>query len=520
LHRYATVLRALRAATAATAAIAAAAAAAAATAADGAADGADGAATATGAEEGHLHALAQQSLAPAAAAAAGALLDTALSAGVAVPRADASAVVSTLSALLLGRKAHNLSHVSSATQAAAALGLAGAVGGSWCLASVSTTNASAFGTAGLNGLGGGRGRAAGVAGEVGVTTSTTTKSSAAVSAAGAAVGAGAGAGAVLLSTPLLWGGEEGAAEARAALKTLEAVASAEGTSAAGSTGDAVALRAREAGAWGLALAADRAIARAAASASTSAASSGGGGGGRPDGSGGGGGGSIPGALGVLVNAVLGEIHTDASSAAASAAASAPLLASARALRILSQLDRLPAGDWPGSLRRLTRVASAFTHQSTQPERRRRRVANELRAACVQLAVAHPGPAVGGGLLESILGAGGGGDDDGCDVDVAGWSGGDVSGGGGGGGGSGGGGGGAAHNLPPAAVLRALAGCVAALPRAAAAAALRRVVASAAAATAQLPASTAGTYHLLTIVHVFKPHLSCCYLFLTTTLIAA
>jgi len=51
---------------------------------------------------------------------------------------------------------------------------------------------------------------------------------------------------------------------------------------------------------------------------------------------------------------------------------------------------------------------------------------------VALAVAHPGPAVGGGLLESILGSGGNaggfdgsGESGGCDVDVDGWSGGSI-----------------------------------------------------------------------------------------------
>ena len=95
--------------------------------------------------------------------------------------------------------------------------------------------------------------------------------------------------------------------------------------------------------------------------------------------------SLPGALGVLVEAVLGGDHrggsgasvsgvgggesgggaaksSESSSAAAAATANVmvntAVLASARSLRILAKLDRLPAGDWPGSLRRLTRAAAA------------------------------------------------------------------------------------------------------------------------------------------------------------------
>jgi len=110
--------------------------------------------------------------------------------------------------------------------------------------------------------------------------------------------------------------------------------------------------------------------------------------------------SLPGALGVLVEAVLGGDQMGGSgasgadggagavgspelaAAAAMAPATANAVASARSLRILAKLDRLPAGDWPGSLRRLTRAAAAA---GLPPA-----VARDLTAACVALAVAHPG----------------------------------------------------------------------------------------------------------------------------------
>jgi hypothetical protein len=148
----------------------------------------------------------------------------------------------------------------------------------------------------------------------------------------------------------------------------EAVASADGTSAAGATaGGTVPRRARETAAWALSLASDRATARAAATAASTAAS-GASGSSTVE--------SLPGAFGVLVEAVLGGDKMGGSgasgadggagavgspklaAAAATAAATANAVASARSLRILAKLDRLPAGEWPGSLRRLTRAAAA------------------------------------------------------------------------------------------------------------------------------------------------------------------
>ena len=154
-----------------------------------------------------------------------------------------------------------------------------------------------------------------------------------------------------------------------------------------------------------------------------------------------------GALGALAAAALSPDVTDD--------------AATRALVVLCSLDRLPAGDWPGALRRLTRRGG-----DQNPA---------LVDACVALAVAHPGPAVGGGLLESLLGS----DEEGSNpfahteekgafdefgVREVAFD----------------GDGGRTRRLaspPPPRVLAALGECVAALPRAAAAAALRRCVAA-------------------------------------------
>ena len=360
-----------------------------------------------------------------ALASCGSLLGVALAAGCSVETSLADAVVDALAGVLLGGGGSSSTTTtttrppSETAQAAASLGLAACVGGDWILPSVDRVVANR----GLSGANGGREKDAGAA---------------------------------TLSAPLVWGGEEGAGLAKRALRALEAVASAEGTVLA--AGTIAGTRAREAAAWGLAAAAGAAGARAAAwgasMGSTGSSSS------RKVPSGGNNeatpasvsssastrGGNNGGALGTLAAAALSPDVTDD--------------AATRALSVLRALDRLPAGDWPGALRRLTR----------------RGTSDALADACVALAVAHPGPAVGGGLLESLLGSdddeeafafartggGAGFDEFGVrevrDDDAA-------------------GGRSALAAPPPPRVLAALGECVAALPRAAAAAALRRCVAA-------------------------------------------
>ena len=288
-----------------------------------------------------------------ALASCGSLLGVALAAGCSVETSLADAVVDALAGVLLGGGGSSSTTTtttrppSETAQAAASLGLAACVGGDWILPSVDRVVANR----GLSGANGGREKDAGAA---------------------------------TLSAPLVWGGEEGAGLAKRALRALEAVASAEGTVLA--AGTIAGTRAREAAAWGLAAAAGAAGARAAAwgasMGSTGSSSS------RKVPSGGNNeatpasvsssastrGGSNGGALGTLAAAALSPDVTDD--------------AATRALSVLRALDRLPAGDWPGALRRLTR----------------RGTSDALADACVALAVAHPGPAVGGGLLESLLGS--------------------------------------------------------------------------------------------------------------------
>jgi hypothetical protein len=359
-------------------------------------------------------------------ASAGALLHVALSAGVAVPRAEAAAAVAAAAAPLAGSGSAEAAE-DAATHAAGALGLAAALGGSWCLAGVGV--AADAPNAGLGGgLDGGGRRGKEPGGET-------------ADAKGA------------LAAPLLWGDAFGAAQARAALRALEAAASAEGTAAAG--GGSVALRAREAAAWGLALAADAAVARAGAASGTAA-----------DGTAAARGpasakGSAASdsarrnqtfrvsAAGALADAVL-TGYADETRGGTSAEAAA--LAAARALRVLAPLERLPAGDWPGALRRLARAAAAL---ETEGGADALETAGELRDACAALAARHAGPGVGGAFLETALG--------------------EVS----------------SHlSLPPCAVLERLGACVAALPPSRAEEALRRVAAAAAQAQARLPETEA------------------------------
>jgi hypothetical protein len=363
-------------------------------------------------------------------ASAGALLHVALSAGVAVPRAEAAAAVAAAAAPLAGSGSAEAAE-DAATHAAGALGLAAALGGSWCLAGVGV--AADAPNAGLGGgLDGGGRRGKEPGGET-------------ADAKGA------------LAAPLLWGDAFGAAQARAALRALEAAASAEGTAAAG--GGSVALRAREAAAWGLALAADAAVARAGAAvldaargpASLSARGS--------QGSQGSARGldsarrnqTSVSAAGALADAVL-TGYADETRGGTPAEAAA--LAAARALRVLAPLERLPAGDWPGALRRLARAASAL---ETEGGADALETADELRDACAALAARHAGPGVGGAFLETALG----------EVSVS------------------------SHlSLPPCAVLERLGACVAALPPSRAEEALRRVAAAAAQAQARLPETEA------------------------------
>ena len=336
-------------------------------------------------------------------ASCGALLDVALAAGCSTDRRLATQTIDALTDVMLntsGGHAPPSPHGETA-HTAAALGLAACVGGSWILPTVDTIIANY----GLSGAGGSRTKDASIE---------------------------------HLSAPLVWGGEEGGRLAKRALSALEAASSAEGTAAAAATGGkgAVGIRAREVTAWGLAVAADRCAARASAWATSSAsapasASS------LKGPSTGTGSNGVGGAIGALVTAATGG---DTSSIAAT-----------RALLTLSTLDRLPAGDWPGALRRLTRRGDV-----------------DLVDACVALAVAQPGPSVGGGLLESLLG------EQPTDAEAF-----DEF--------------GMAEvtqmdpiiKPPPPRVLASLGECVAALPRAAAAAALRRCAASVASAVSAL-----------------------------------
>ena len=122
--------------------------------------------------------------------------------------------------------------------------------------------------------------------------------------------------------------------------------------------------------------------------------------------------------------------------------------------MLAPLERLPAGDWPGALRRLARAASAL---ETEGGADALETADELRDACAALAARHAGPGVGGAFLETALG----------EVSVS------------------------SHlSLPPCAVLERLGACVAALPPSRAEEALRRVAAAAAQAQARLPETEA------------------------------
>ena len=358
-------------------------------------------------------------------ASVGALLDASLSAGVSVPRVLAeSATAACASPLTTERDAR------ATRAAAAAMGLAAALGGSWCLAGVRGAGDAKIGFArGLSGPGGARGRAAGED--------------------------------EAFSTPLLWGGVEGEKSARAAVRALEATASVEGSAAAAAAARGIPLRARETAAWGLALVVDCAVARAGGSAGsvsgTSSAAVTKSGSGTNSGASAS---SLGGAIGVLAETVL----------AAPPEGSSPM-APARALSLLARLDRLPAGDWPGALRRWTRASKAISGDDEgegegdedEGDDAAAAAAASIRAACVDFAVAHPGPSAGASLLETLLGAGGGSDavfdpdpDPDRDPDAT------------------------AHAtaLPPAAVCARLDACVAALPPSAASAALRRVVAAA------------------------------------------
>ena len=242
-------------------------------------------------------------------ASVGALLDASLSAGVSVPRVLAeSATAACASPLTTERDAR------ATRAAAAAMGLAAALGGSWCLAGVRGEGDTELGFArGLSGPGGARGRAAGED--------------------------------AAFSTPLLWGGVEGEKSARAAVRALEATASVEGSAAAAAAARGIPLRARETAAWGLALVVDCAVARAGGSAGsvsgTSSAAVTKSGSGTNSGASAS---SLGGAIGVLAETVL----------AGPPEGSSPM-APARALSVLARLDRLPAGDWPGALRRWTRA---------------------------------------------------------------------------------------------------------------------------------------------------------------------
>jgi len=375
-------------------------------------------------------------------ASSGALLHVALSAGVGVPRADAAAAIAAAAAPLTapgsGSKPGSLDE-DAATHASGALGLAAALGGSWCLAGVGV--AADAPNAGLAFLEKGQRKR----GKEDKDASTSSK----------------------LFAPLLWGDEFGAAQARVALKTLEAAASAEGTAAAG--GGSVALRARETAAWGLALAADAAVARAGAAAFGAGTAA------EPYGqrvSGGSGAGTAgnaknetrdkglsagshhASAVGALADAILTEPFlldaepTDAQTPKRRVSAEACALAAARAMRVLAPLERLPAGDWPGALRRLKRRAAALEENGGETNLES---ADELRDACAAFAARHAGPGVGGAFLETALG--------------------DVS---------------SCFSLPPNAVLERLGDCVAALPPSRAEEALARVAAAAAQAQARLP----------------------------------
>jgi len=352
----------------------------------------------------------KKSLRVACLASAGALLDAALAAGVATPRRDVAAAVDAIAAPLVSGSSTdaNTDTDDSVTHASAVLGLAAAIGGTWCLAGVGIKEDSQN-----PGLATG-GRRAAPSAETNINAT--------------------------ISTPLLWGCEFGAKQARFCLKVLESCASGEGTSGSAGSPPAMSLRARETAAWGLAMVADAAVARAGASVVAGSAS------------------QLQKGTGTSKTAV----RTPSKAFAIGVLLDAALLddsqqhgrpfAAARALRVLAHLDRLPAGDWPGAMRRLSRRAAALESGVTNVEGNSAinsassnslAVARELRDACAELASRHPGPGVGGAFLELVLG--------------------DVT----------------SNNLPPTAVLANFSSCVSALPPAKARETLAVVVAAAA-----------------------------------------
>ena len=190
-----------------------------------------------------------ESAVAACCASAGALLHVALSAGVAVPRLAAEEAADVLAARVEDRPGDDASLGSAATQAAAAAGLAAMLGGSWCLAGASSRGPAFV----IDPVAGGGGGAAGVGGSD----------------------------SAFVAAPLLWshrlGGGGGAGFGTRAVKrcvaALEAAAGLGGGGASSSTrrADQMDPRARDVAAWGLALAADAAVAEAAARAKGSAA---------------------------------------------------------------------------------------------------------------------------------------------------------------------------------------------------------------------------------------------------------
>jgi hypothetical protein len=393
-----------------------------------------------------------ESAVAACCASAGALLHVALSAGVAVPRLAAEEAADVLAARVEDRPGDDASLGSAATQAAAAAGLAAMLGGSWCLAGASSRGPAFV----IDPVAGGGGGAAGVGGSD----------------------------SAFVAAPLLWshrlGGGGGAGSGTRAVKrcvaALEAAAGLGGGGASSSTrrADQMDPRARDVAAWGLALAADAAVAEAAARAK--------GLGGGAEGAGG----STPGfflnspsaepnasapsvsarvrstgAVGALAEAALGFRGASDDARCYSEEANARRSAR-RALVALAGVERLPPGDWAGALRRLARSEGAPREEERGGpggENRTRGSALEeaaaLRDARIAFAVAHPGPGAGAATLEAALALGdeddasASGDDD---VDAAARS---------------------PPPPPPLAVLRALPRCVAALPRADAGAALLR-----------------------------------------------
>ena len=342
-----------------------------------------------------------ESAVAACCASAGALLHVALSAGVAVPRLAAEEAADVLAARVEDRPGDDASLGSAATQAAAAAGLAAMLGGSWCLAGASSRGPAFV----IDPVAGGGGGAAGVGGSD----------------------------SAFVAAPLLWshrlGGGGGAGPGTRAVKrcvaALEAAAGLGGGGASSSTrrADQMDPRARDVAAWGLALAADAAVAEAAA---------------RAKGSGGGAegaGGSTPGflsspsaepnasapsvsarvrstgAVGALAEAALG--FRGASDDARYSEEEANARRSARrALVALAGVERLPPGDWAGALRRLAergRAAGRRTRRGPGGENRTRGSALEeaaaLRDARIAFAVAHPGPGAGAATLEAALALG-------------------------------------------------------------------------------------------------------------------